>query len=111
LIFALITSPWLGVFGSLFFAAGLGLTMPSLQALTTETVADELRGGALGLYQSVVGLSTIIGTALAGVIFIINPTMPYWVGLVLSMFSLLPALIIWRRAPHHVPHPENAQVV
>lgn len=109
LIFAIITNPWLGPFGSLFFAAGLGMMMPSLQSLTTRTVPDEVRGGALGLYQSVVSLSTIISTAIAGIIFNLSPTTPYWIALALSMLSLIPAIIIWQRArmknlsPDHVP--------
>jgi DHA1 family tetracycline resistance protein-like MFS transporter len=109
LIFAVVTSPWLGAFGSLFFAAGLGMMMPSLQSLATKTVGDQVRGGVLGLYQSIVSLSIIISTAIAGVMFNISPITPYWIGLLLSMLSLIPALVIWQRArrdklaPEHVP--------
>lgn len=109
-IFAIVTSPWLGAFGSLFFAAGMGMMMPSLQSLTTRTVADEVRGGALGLYQSIVSLSTIFSTAIAGIIFNITPTTPYWIGLTLSLLSLIPALVIWQRARLDSLHPEQVPV-
>lgn len=65
-IFALITTPWLGPFGSIFFAIGIGIMMPPLQSLATTTVDDQERGGVLGLYQSAINLSTIFSTALGG---------------------------------------------
>lgn len=110
IIFAVITSPWLGALGSLFFAAGLGMMMPPLQSLATKTVSDEVRGGALGLYQSAVSLSIIISTAVAGLLFNISPRTPYWVGLALSMLSLIPAAMIYQRARHHTLHPEPDSV-
>jgi DHA1 family tetracycline resistance protein-like MFS transporter len=105
-IFAVISSPWLGALGSLFFAAGLGMMMPPLQSLATKTVAEEVRGGALGLYQSAVSLSIIFSTAIAGLLFNLSPRTPYWVGLALSMLSLIPAILIWQRARHQNLHPE-----
>jgi MFS transporter, DHA1 family, tetracycline resistance protein len=107
IIYAVVTSPWLGAFGSLFFAAGLGLMMPPLQSLATRTVSDEVRGGVLGLYQSVFSLSIIISTAVAGLIFNISPTTPYWVGSVLSLLSIIPAILIWRRARTDKLNPEQ----
>lgn len=93
-IFAIFTTPLLGAFGSLFFAIGMGLLMPPLQSLTTQTVPDSLRGGALGVYQSSVSLATIVSTAVAGTIFAINPTMPFWVGASLSLLALVPTLLL-----------------
>ncbi|MCI0728967.1 MAG: MFS transporter, partial [Chloroflexi bacterium] len=109
-IFAVITSPWLGVFGSLAFAGGMGLMMPPLQALATHTVADELRGGVLGLYQSAVGLSIIFSTAVAGSIFAVDPVAPYWLGLVLSFVALLPTGLLWRWAAQGRLQPERVAV-
>ncbi len=108
LIFAVVTSPWLAAFGSLFFASGLGLMMPALQSLTTRTVSDEVRGGALGLYQSIISLSTIASTAIAGLIFVVSPTVPYWIGVILSLISLIPAAVIWQRAQQSKLAPEQA---
>lgn len=97
LFYAVAVGPWLGVPGSLFFAMGMGLMMPPLQSLSTRTVPDEVRGGVLGLYQSTVSLATIFSTALGGIIFAINPRFPYWLGMGLSLFALLPAYFFLKR--------------
>lgn len=97
LIFALITTPWLGPFGTIFFAMGMGLLMPPLQALATSAVADELRGGVLGVFQSTTSLAVIISTASAGIIFAYSPTLPYWLGALLSLVLIFPALWLVRR--------------
>lgn len=97
LIFAVITNPWLGPFGSLFFAMGMGLLMPPLQALVTSTVPDDVRGGVLGIFQSTTSLAIIISNAIAGVIFAYHPTLPYWSGALLSLLLIFPALWLVRR--------------
>lgn len=86
------------VAASLLFAMGMGLMMPPLQSLATYTVGDKERGGVLGVYQSSVSLATILSTAIAGVIFAIEPTFPFWIGLVLSVVVLLPAWFLLRRS-------------
>ena len=58
-MFAALTTVFFGAIGSLLFAVGMGLMMPPLQSLSTQTVADELRGGVLGVYQSTISLSII----------------------------------------------------
>ncbi|HZD56934.1 MAG TPA: MFS transporter [Anaerolineales bacterium] len=95
-IFALIMTPWLGAIGGLFFAVGMGLMMPPLQSLATRTVDETIRGGVLGLYQSSVSLATILSTAIAGVIFSVQPTLPYWIGAALSLAVLIPAIVLLR---------------
>ncbi|MCA9938951.1 MAG: MFS transporter [Anaerolineales bacterium] len=106
-VFALITTPWLGPIGSLLFAAGVGLAMPPLQSLSTRTVADELRGGVLGLYQSALSLSTILSTAVAGSLFAVHATTPYWLGGSLSVAVAVPAffLLQYIRRGHLTPRP------
>lgn len=98
-IFAVITTPWLGSFGSIFFAIGVGIAMPPLQSLATTTVDDQERGGVLGLYQSAINLSTIFSTALGGYFFAISPTLPYWLGGIVSLLVVIPAmgLVRWRQ--------------
>lgn len=97
-IFAVITVPWLGPFGSIFFAVGIGIMMPPLQSLATTTVDDQERGGVLGLYQSAINLSTIFSTAIGGFVFGISPRMPYWLGGIVSLLVVIPALALvrWR---------------
>lgn len=96
LIFAAFARPLLGGVAAILFAIGIGFLMPSLQSLTTNVVADEVRGGVLGVYQSTVSLATIFSTAVAGSIFAFNPTYPYWVGAGLSLVVLPLALLLVR---------------
>ncbi len=96
-ILAALAAPLTGGVAALFFATGVGLMMPPLQALATTTVADEMRGGVLGVYQSTLSLSTIASTAVAGTIFAINPHNPYWLGAALSLVVLVPAFVLVRR--------------
>lgn len=98
MLFALITSPWLAGGVALIFASGMGLMMPALQSLTTRTADETMRGGVLGVYQSSVSLATIFSTAIAGTIYTISPTAPYWVGAGLSLLVLLPAIALLRMA-------------
>lgn len=99
LLWAVLTAPWLGPIAALTFAVGTGLMMPPLQSLATRTVADELRGGVLGVYQSSVSLSTIIATAISGTLFDIQPSLPYWVGGFLFMFIGIHALRLLKWSP------------
>lgn len=92
--FALVATPILGAASSVMFAIGISIMMPSLQSLATNTVGDEYRGGVLGLYQSTLSLSIIISTAVAGVIFAISATLPYWIGGLTAAIALIPALIL-----------------
>lgn len=111
---AMITTPWLGPFAIVLFATGSGIMLPPLQSLTTNTVGDEYRGGVLGLYQSAQSLSIIFGTALAGILFNINPTVPYWLAGGLSIFMAVPAILIIRweatelATDETLPEAENA---
>ncbi len=98
-IFAALAVPLWGAVASVLFAVGMGLLMPPLQSLATRTVADEQRGAVLGFYQSVVSLATIISTAVAGIIFNVNPTTPFWIGAVLSLAAVLPAVVLIRLFP------------
>lgn len=93
-IFALVLSPWLAGFGSFFFALGMAIMMPPLQSLATTTVPDQMRGSVLGVYQSAISLSTIVSTAIGGVIFDIGPTMPYWVAGVLALVVIFPVFTL-----------------
>lgn len=94
MLFALISSPWIAAFTAIFFAVGQGLMMPPLQSLATRTVSEEVRGGVLGVYQSSSSLATIFSTAIAGSIFALNPTLPYWIGAIISALVILPALLL-----------------
>jgi DHA1 family tetracycline resistance protein-like MFS transporter len=96
-LFAALAIPLAGAFASVLFAMGMGLMMPSLQSQSTRTVADELRGGVLGVYQSTISLSTIASTAISGVIFAMNATAPFWIGGALTVLVLIPAAMLIRQ--------------
>lgn len=99
-LLAFVVSPWLAALASILFASGMGLLMPTLQSITTKTVDDSLRGGILGVYQSITSVGTILSTAIAGVLFALSPVVPYWVGGALSIIMLVPALLLmWRLQP------------
>ena len=64
--FALVSVPVVGTLAGVMLAMGMGIMMPPLQAISTRTVEDELRGGVLGLYQSAMSLAIIFSTASCG---------------------------------------------
>ena len=101
MIYALVTTPSLAAFGSLFFAVGFGIASPPLQSLSTSQVAEQDRGSVLGMFQSSINLSTIISTAIAGVLFIQGPTVPYWVGAAMSLAVALAIMGVMKRMPTH----------
>ncbi|MEM7134646.1 MAG: MFS transporter [Chloroflexota bacterium] len=106
LLLAAYASPWLAAIASILFASGMGLLMPTLQSVTTKTVDDSVRGGILGIYQSVTSVGTIISTAIAGTLFAFSPFMPYWVGVGLSILMLIPALLLMPRLQLAKPEPD-----
>lgn len=82
----------------LFFAFGTGMQMPALQALVTTTAADNQRGAVLGLYQSSISLSIIVGSAIAGSLFAIDPFTPYVLGGGVFVVMLVPSFFLMRWA-------------
>ena len=108
LTYAVVTTPWLGAFGSFFFAAGFGLASPPLQSLSTSSVSEQDRGGVLGMFQSSVNLSTIISTAIAGVLFAHGPRTPYWVGAAVSLAVALAVMGLRNRMPTQPVHARQA---
>ena len=95
-LFSIATMVWVAGIGVALFAVGSGLLLPTLQAIATRTVDDSMRGGVLGVYQSTTSLAVIISTAVAGVLFVMSPHMPYIAAFVLSALSLVPALMLVR---------------
>jgi MFS family permease len=104
-VWAVVASPWLAAVGSIIFALGTGLSMPPLQTMATRTVDESMRGGVLGVLQSSISLAIIFSTAVAGSIFSIGPTLPYWTGAVLCLVAVLPAVSLMRWANQEVKTP------
>jgi hypothetical protein len=52
----------------------------------------------LGVYQSAISLSIIGGSAIAGILFAQDPTLPYLLGGILFLVMVIPGFFIWRWA-------------
>jgi predicted MFS family arabinose efflux permease len=61
----------------------------------------------LGLYQSTISLSIIISSAVAGVLFAISATMPYWISGVLAALALVPAFVLMAQYGQKKPTPQT----
>ena len=97
LMYAVITTPALAFVASVILPFGLGIMMPPLQSQATHTVEDQLRGGVLGVYQSVISLAIIFGTGIGGTLFSITPGTPYWVAAAAGVVAVYPAWRLLRR--------------
>ena len=98
LVLVVSSTPAAAAFSLFLFAVGAGMQMPALQSLATTTVGDDSRGAVMGLYQSVFSLSIIFGSAIAGSLFALTPTLPYLVGGVIFAGMAVPALFLVRWA-------------
>jgi MFS family permease len=96
ILLAIISVPLAAAIALFFFAVGTGTQMPALQSLVTTTVPDNQRGGVLGLYQSAISLSIVVGNAIAGSIFAISPATPFVIGGVLFVIMGIPAFFLMR---------------
>ena len=96
-IIAIPISAALAVF---LFAVGTGLQLPALQSIITRTVPKNQRGAVMGLYQSAFSLAIIVGSAIAGFMFEVDPILPYVFGGVLFAIMIVPAyyLMKWNRS-------------
>ena len=104
-LLALAVEPLFGTLSVVIFAVGSGLLIPPLQSLLTKTVPAEFRGAILGVYHSVMSLGVILSTAIAGLLFAADPTVPNWVGGALSCISLVPGFLLWNWARRNGPMP------
>jgi DHA1 family tetracycline resistance protein-like MFS transporter len=82
----------------LVFAVASGIMMPSLQALATTSVTQEYNGVVLGYYQATATLGIISGTAMGGWFFAHLPTLPFILGGTLLLITVLPGVVLMRRA-------------
>lgn len=95
---ALFASPFLvGGFSLLLVALASGIMMPSLQALATTSVSEDISGGVLGVYNSSTSLGIIAGTAIGGSLFSISPQTPFWVAGAVLAVSVIPGVLLLRR--------------
>ena len=81
---------------------GVGITIPTLQGVVSNSVSDQEQGMMLGTMQSVMALTRIVGPVGAGVVFDwLGPGAPYWTG---SIMIAIAAVLIMRAKPRrHQP--------
>lgn len=109
-LFALVlfASPLLIGLVLLVFAIGSGMKMPSLNSMATTSVSERVNGAVIGLYGASTSLGLILGSVFSGLLFEMNPYLPYLLGGVLMVFLLIPATMLMRqtvdaRGPVAVP--------
>lgn len=103
----LLIDPYLAIASILGFAVGSGIQLPALQGLAANSVSDEVRGGVLGIYQSISSLGIILGSALAGSLFAIQPEVPYLLGGLMLIVMVLPALVLRQRGRAAIAQAES----
>jgi MFS transporter, DHA1 family, tetracycline resistance protein len=86
-----------GLLGLVGFAIGSGIMMPSLQSLATTSSREQVSGAVLGVYQSATSLGIITGAVSSGFLFAQSPFLPYAVGSLILLITLLPASVLLRR--------------
>ena len=96
-LLAILTSPFLAIAAIAMMAFGLGTSMPALNSLATTAVSDEVRGNVQGVYQSTLNLAIIFSTAISGVLFELQITLPFIIGGILSFITLIPVLPLIKR--------------
>ncbi len=97
-VFALAPSQlaiWLAMsFYGLFYA----LTNPVLKALVVESVADNVRGRALGIYFFLTSLTTLLASVIAGALWkVYGAPVPFYISAGIAAFSA--AALLAHRSP------------
>jgi len=87
----------------LFFLYGLcyALLEGNQRALATDLSPQELRGTALGLFHTVVGLMALPGSLIAGILWDKGPSLPFVYGGILALAAALGLLFIPGGPPFH----------
>jgi DHA1 family tetracycline resistance protein-like MFS transporter len=86
-----------GAVSLVLVAVASGIMMPSLQSLTTTTASEDISGGVLGVYNASVTLGLITGTYLGGVLYRLEPGLPFIVGGLLLWATMPFGLMLYRR--------------
>ena len=94
LFFAIFSTLWLIILAVVLLSFGIGITYPPLNSLATKIVPEEMRGGMLGYTNATLSLGIIFGTAIAGLLFQIQPTLQFWVGVGLLLIAMLISMML-----------------
>ncbi|MHC4996597.1 MAG: MFS transporter, partial [Planctomycetota bacterium] len=85
---------WLNGFwgAAVLIAIGGSLATPALTAMISHSVSEADQGAAQGLNQSFTALGRALSYVIAGALYDIHSTLPYWVGGALVVVSAVMAL-------------------
>ncbi|PWB76780.1 MAG: MFS transporter [Anaerolineales bacterium] len=83
------------------FTCSITFLRPSIHSLTSKRTTVG-QGTSMGLSNSFVSLGRIVGPIVAGLVFDINPNLPYLAGALILSFVFLMSLM-WVRDEHHSP--------
>ncbi|NJC97234.1 MAG: MFS transporter [Anaerolineae bacterium] len=83
------------------FTCSITFLRPSIPSLTSKRTPVG-QGTSMGLSNSFVSLGRIVGPIVAGLVFDINPNLPYLAGALILSFVFLMSLM-WVRDEHHSP--------
>lgn len=70
-------------------SAGFALSNPSVMALMSETMPRDRIGTGMGVYYTIATIGWVAGAPIAGAIFEINPMMPFAIGGLVTIISVL----------------------
>lgn len=94
LLLSIFSSLWLIIPGFILLSFAIGITNPLLPSLATKIVPEEVRGEILGYSNATFSLGTIVGTAIAGLLFEIQPTFQFWVSIGLLLIAMLISMML-----------------
>ena len=91
---------WLLTLSVTFLCVGYGLSSTCLSGAVSLLTAKDRQGGIFGVHQSVFSIARIIGPALGGWLYRdLNPSAPFYVSGLLTVFALFVGLALKSRFP------------
>jgi multidrug resistance protein len=89
----------IGVLGLavLFIPVGTALLFPATSSIVSALAPRASTGQALGVQQSFGGVARLVGPIVAGALFEIGDSVPFWAGAALMALLFIPSLSLTRR--------------
>ncbi|MBI4294958.1 MAG: MFS transporter [Chloroflexi bacterium] len=96
--FALAGAAWQIVLLFVLYGVYYGATEGVLRALVADLVPERARGSAYGLYHSVVGISMLPASVIAGVLWqVVSPAAPFFFGAALALLAMVALAALIRK--------------
>jgi MFS family permease len=81
----------------LFIPVGTALLFPATSSIVSALAPRTATGQALGVQQSFGGVARLVGPIVAGALFEIGDSVPFWAGAALMSLLIIPSLALTRR--------------